>query len=206
MEATAPLVDTDLRTDEELVTAVVGGEVDSYEELIIRYQPRIFGMARKYFRNESDVEDVVQTIFTKTYKKLGSFNHTAPFEHWFMRLSVNTCYDALRRKAKNREQAITDVMFENETDDSWHSRLGSIPDPNDQEALDKASELVHTVLGQVSEKARIVLTLQELEGRSIKEIAEITGWSISLVKVQAFRARKEMRAAVERFLSREERL
>lgn len=206
MEATAPLVDTDLRTDEELVTAVVGGEVDSYEELIIRYQPRIFGMARKYFRNESDVEDVVQTIFTKTYKKLGSFNHTAPFEHWFMRLSVNTCYDALRRKAKNREQAITDVMFENETDDSWHSRLGSIPDPNDQEALDKASELVHTVLGQVSEKARIVLTLQELEGRSIKEIAEITGWSIALVKVQAFRARKEMRAAVERFLSREERL
>ena len=206
MEATAPLADTDLRTDEELITAVVGGEVDSFEELIVRYQPRIFGMARKYFRNESDVEDVVQTIFTKTYKKLGSFNHTAPFEHWFMRLSVNTCYDALRRKSKRHEQAITDVMFENETDDAWHNRLGSIPDPNDQEALDKASELVHTTLGQVSEKARIVLTLQELEGRSIKEIAEITGWSISLVKVQAFRARKEMRAAVERFLSREERL
>ena len=123
-----------------------------------------------------------------------------------MRLSVNTCYDALRRKSKRHEQAITDVMFENETDDAWHNRLGSIPDPNDQEALDKASELVHTVLGQVSEKARIVLTLQELEGRSIKEIAEITGWSISLVKVQAFRARKEMRGAVERFLSREERL
>ena len=206
MEATAPLADTDLRTDEELITAVVGGEVDSFEELIVRYQPRIFGMARKYFRNESDVEDVVQMIFTKTYQKLGSFNQTAPFEHWFMRLSVNTCYDALRRKSKRHEQAITDVMFENETDDAWHNRLGSIPDPNDQEALDKASELVHTVLGRVSEKARIVLTLQELEGRSIKEIAEITGWSISLVKVQAFRARKEMRAAVERFLSREERL
>ena len=206
MEATAPLADTDLRTDEELITAVVGGEIDSFEELIVRYQPRIFGMARKYFRNESDVEDVVQTIFTKTYQKLGSFNQTAPFEHWFMRLSVNTCYDALRRKSKRHEQAITDVMFENETDEAWHNRLGSIPDPNDQEALDKASELVHTVLGQVSEKARIVLTLQELEGRSIKEIAEITGWSTSLVKVQAFRARKEMRAAVERFLSREERL
>ena len=71
---------------------------------------------------------------------------------------------------------------------------------------DGRRELVHTVLGQVSEKARIVLTLQELEGRSIKEIAEITGWSISPVKVQAFRARKEMQAAVERFLSREERL
>ena len=65
---------------------------------------------------------------------------------------------------------------------------------------------MHTVLDQVSDRARIVLTLQELEGRTIKEIAEITGWSESLVKVQAFRARKEMRAAVERFLSREKRI
>ena len=62
------------------------------------------------------------------------------------------------------------------------------------------------MLDQVSDRARIVLTLQELEGRTIKEIAEITGWSESLVKVQAFRARKEMRAAVERFLSREKRI
>ena len=206
MEAAVLLTETDLRTDEELVTAVVGGEVDGFEELIVRYQSRIFGMARKYFRNESDVEDVVQMIFTKTFQKLGSFKHTAPFEHWFMRLSVNTCYDALRRKSKHREQAITDVMFENEPDDSWHTRMCNIPDSSDQEALDKATELVHTVLGRVSEKARIVLTLQELEGRSIKEIAEITGWSISLVKVQAFRGRKEMRAAVERFLRKEERL
>ena len=65
---------------------------------------------------------------------------------------------------------------------------------------------MHTVLDQVSDRARIVLTLQELEGRTIKEIAEITGWSESLVKVQAFRARKEMRASVERFLSREKRI
>jgi RNA polymerase sigma-70 factor (ECF subfamily) len=66
--------------------------------------------------------------------------------------------------------------------------------------------MVHTVLDQLSDRARIVLTLQELEGRTIREIAEITGWSESLVKVQAFRARKEMRAAVERFLMKEKRL
>ena len=65
---------------------------------------------------------------------------------------------------------------------------------------------MHTVLDQGSDGARIVLTLQELEGRSVKEIAEITGWSESLVKVQAFRARKEMRASVERFLMKEKRL
>ena len=203
MESIEKLPNEDLRPDEEIVAAVLRGDIESFEELILRYQPRIFGMARKYFRNESDVEDLVQTIFTKTYKKLGSFKKTAPFEHWFMRLSVNTCYDALRRRTKHREQAVSDLMFE---DESWQNRLDNIPDSEDQESLDKANELVHSVMEQISNKARIVLTMQELEGRSIKEISELTGWSISLVKVQAFRARKEMRAAVERFLKKEDNL
>ena len=203
MESIEKLPNEDLRPDEEIVAAVLGGDIESFEELILRYQPRIFGMARKYFRNESDVEDLVQAIFTKTYKKLGSFKKTAPFEHWFMRLSVNTCYDALRRRTKHREQAVSDLMFE---DESWQNRLDNIPDSEDQESLDKANELVHSVMEQISNKARIVLTMQELEGRSIREISELTGWSISLVKVQAFRARKEMRAAVERFLKKEDNL
>ena len=203
MQATETAPETDVRTDEELVGLVVGGEVDCFEELIIRYQPRVFGMARKYFRNESDVEDVVQTIFTKTFQKLGSYRGTAPFEHWFMRLSINTCYDALRRKRNRPEHTISDTLFD---DESWQDRLGKIPEASDRGEQEQARELVHTVLDQVSDRARIVLTLQELEGRSIREIAGITGWSESLVKVQAFRARKEMRTAVERFLSREKRI
>ena len=203
MQATENFPETDVRTDEELVRIVVGGDVDCFEELITRYQSRVFGMARKYFRNESDAEDVVQTIFTKTFQKLSSYKGTAPFEHWFMRLSVNTCYDALRRKRNRPDQTISDMLFD---DESWQDRLGNIPDASDRVGLEEARELVYTVLGQISDRARIVLTLQELEGRTIKEIAEITGWSESLVKVQAFRARKEMRASVERFLSREKRI
>ncbi|MAE31459.1 MAG: RNA polymerase subunit sigma-24 [Verrucomicrobiales bacterium] len=203
MQAAETIPDTDVRTDEELVGLVVGGAVDWFEELITRYQPRVFGMARKYFRNESDVEDVVQTIFTKTFQKLGSYKGTAPFEHWFMRLSVNTCYDALRRRRNRPEHTISDMLFD---DENWQDRLGNIPSGDDPEGLEQARELVHTVLDQVSDRARIVLTLQELEGRSIREISGITGWSVSLVKVQAFRARKEMRTAVERFLMKEKRL
>ncbi len=203
MQATETFPETDVRTDEELVGIVVGGDVDCFEELITRYQSRVFGMARKYFRNESDAEDVVQTIFTKTFQKLSSYKGTAPFEHWFMRLSVNACYDALRRKRNRPDHTISDMLFD---DESWQDRLDKITESSDREEQEQARELVHTVLDQVSARARIVLTLQELEGRTIKEIAEITGWSESLVKVQAFRARKEMRAAVERFLSREKRI
>ena len=203
MQATEKAPETKIQTDEELIGIVVGGDVDCFEELINRYQPRVFGMARKYFRNESDVEDVAQTIFTKTFQKLSSYKGTAPFEHLFMRLSINTCYDALRRKRNRPEHTISDTLFD---DESWQDRLGKIPEASDREEQEQARELVHTVLDQVSDRARIVLTLQELEGRTIKEIAEITGWSESLVKVQAFRSRKEMRASVERFLSREKRI
>ena len=203
MQATETFPETDVRTDEELVGIVVGGDVDCFEELITRYQPRVFGMARKYFRNESDAEDVVQTIFTKTFQKLSSYKGTAPFEHWFMRLSVNACYDALRRKRNRPDHTISDMLFD---DESWQDRLDKITESSDREEQEQAREHDLTVLDQVSARARIVLTLQELEGRTIKEIAEITGWSESLVKVQAFRARKEMRAAVERFLSREKRI
>ncbi|MBL59705.1 MAG: sigma-70 family RNA polymerase sigma factor [Verrucomicrobiota bacterium] len=203
MQVTETAHETDIRTDEELVALVVDGNVDCFEVLIIRYQTRVFGMARKYFRNESDVEDIVQTIFTKTFQRLASYKGTAPFEHWFMRLSINTCYDALRRHRNRPEQTISDMLFDSE---SWEDRLSNIPDSDDPKALNQARELVHTVLDQISDRARIVLTMQELEGRSIREIAGITGWSESLVKVQAFRARKEMRQAVERFLMKEKRL
>ena len=203
MQATENSQETDVRTDEELVRIVVGGDVECFEVLITRYQSRVFGMARKYFRNESDAEDVVQGIFTKTFQKLSSYKGTAPFEHWFMRLSLNACYDALRRKRNRPDQTISDMLFD---DESWQDRLSNIPDASDRVGLEEARELVYTVLGQISDRARIVLTLQELEGRSIREITEITGWSGSLVKVQAFRARKEMRASVERFLMKEEKL
>ena len=203
MQATENFPETDVRTDEELVRIVVDGDVDCFEELITRYQPRVFGMARKYFRNESDAADVVQAIFTKTFQKLSSYKGTAPFEHWFMRLSLNACYDALRRKRNRPDQTISDMLFD---DESWQDRLSNIPDASDRVGLEEARELVYTVLGQISDRARIVLTLQELEGRSIREITEITGWSESLVKVQAFRARKEMRASVERFLMKEKKL
>lgn len=203
MQATENSQKTDVLTDEELVRIVVGGDVECFEVLITRYQSRVFGMARKYFRNESDAEDVVQGIFTKTFQKLSSYKGTAPFEHWFMRLSLNACYDALRRKRNRPDQTISDMLFD---DESWQDRLSNIPDASDRVGLEEARELVYTVLGQISDRARIVLTLQELEGRSIREITEITGWSESLVKVQAFRARKEMRASVERFLMKEEKL
>jgi len=176
-------------TDRELIAAVLKGETASFEPLVKKYQSRIFAMARRYARRESEVEDIVQEVFVKAFQKLDSYRAEAPFEHWLMRLSVRTCYDFLRHHQRNRESAFSD-MTDPETD--WLERFAADPDTA-VETANAARDLVERVLSQLPPSARLILTLLEIEERSVKEIAELTGWSISLVKIRAFRARAAMR-------------
>lgn len=184
-------------SDAEIVAEVRTGRMDRFEELVRRHQPRIFAMARRHARLERDVEDIVQEIFVKAYHKLDSWRGEAPFEHWLMRLAVRTCYDHLRSHQRNREDA---SGGEQELDlvaaGLGHSQGESIPT---NAAAAKA--LVDVVLDRLPPAHRLVLTLLELEERSVREIADLTGWSIPLVKVRAFRARAAFRAQLTRIQS-----
>lgn len=177
------------RTEAELIAAVLKGDAASFEPLIEKYSPRVFATARRYARRESEIEDIVQEVWLKAYQKLGSFRGEAPFEHWLMRLAVRTCYDFLRSHQRNREAAFSDLS---EPEDDWLDRFIHQPEAAREDA-DAARQLVQRVLQQLSPPARLVITLLEIEDRSVKEISKLTGWSVPLVKVRAFRARAEMR-------------
>ena len=97
------------RSDAELIAAVLQGDVASFEPLVSKYSPRIFATVRRYARRESEVEDIVQEIWLKSFNKLSSFRGDAPFEHWLMRLAVRTCYDFLRGHQRNRESNFSDL-------------------------------------------------------------------------------------------------
>ena len=176
-------------SDAEVIQAVREGKTAAFETIIKKYQPRIFAMARRYARRESEVEDIVQEVFIKAFHKLMSYRSEAPFEHWLMRLAVRTCYDFLRAHQRNRETTLTDIAPK-EAD--WVSAKAAvvIREPHSAAA---AKALVDHVLEQLSPSARLVITLLEIEERSVKEISSLTGWSISLVKVRAFRARQQMK-------------
>jgi RNA polymerase sigma-70 factor (ECF subfamily) len=189
------------RTDEELIAAVLNGDTASFEPLVTKYQPRVFASARRYARREDEVEDIVQEVFLKAFQKLRSYRGDAPFEHWLMRLAVRTCYDFLRSHQRNREITFSDIS-DQETD--WLERFAANPSDADDHAQ-AARDLVSRVLAQLSPPARLVITLLEIEDRSVKEVAELTGWSVPVVKVRAFRARAEMRKYLKR-LAREKYL
>jgi RNA polymerase sigma-70 factor (ECF subfamily) len=182
------------RTEAELIAAVVEGDATSFEPLIQKYSPRVFATARRYARLEREVEDIAQEVWLKAFQKIGSFRGEAPFEHWLMRLTVRTCYDFLRGHQRNREAAFSELS---DSENDWLERFVTAPDSASENA-DAARQLVERLLEQLSPPARLVITLLEIEERSVKEISKLTGWSVPLVKVRAFRARAEMRKILAR--------
>ena len=182
------------RTEADLIAAVLKGDAASFEPLIEKYSPRVFATVRRYARRESEVEDIAQEIWLKAFQKLGSFRAEAPFEHWLMRLTVRTCYDFLRGHQRNRESSFSELS---DPEQDWLERFVTQPETADDHA-DAARQLIGRVLEQLPAAARLVITLLEIEDRSVKEIAKLTGWSVPLVKVRAFRARAEMRKILAR--------
>ena len=101
-----------MKSDSELIAAVLRGDSESFESLIRKYQPRVFATARRYARREDEVEDIVQEIFIKAFQKLSSYRGDAPFEHWLMRLAVHTCYDFLRMHQRKKENSFGELSTE----------------------------------------------------------------------------------------------
>jgi len=190
---------SDVRSDVELVNETLAGQTAAFETLVVRYQPRIFATARRYARREDEVEDVVQEIFLKAYQKLHTFRREAPFEHWLMRLAVRTCYDFLRAHKRNRETTFTEFSRE---ESDWLERFNAQSDEAPTSDIG-ARELLERALAELSPDARLVITLLEIEDRSVREIAALTGWSETLVKVRAFRARRQMRKRLETWLNQD---
>jgi RNA polymerase sigma-70 factor (ECF subfamily) len=182
------------RTEADLIKASLKGDASSFEPLIQKYSPRVFATARRYARREDEVEDIAQEVWLKAFQKLASYRGEAPFEHWLMRLTVRTCYDFLRKHQRNREAPFSDLS---EPENDWLERFGTQPDLA-SESAEAARALITRVMEKLAPQSRLVITLLEIEDRSVKEISSLTGWSVALVKVRAFRARAEMRKILAR--------
>ena len=175
-------------TEQELIAEVLDGHPDSFEPLVVKYQPRVFAIARRYARREDEVKDIVQTVFIKAYSKLSSFRGEAPFEHWLMRMATFTCYDFLRKHQRNREWNATDLSSE---ENDWLENVGE--ESTVKTDQDAAKALVNKLLDGLKPVDRHIIILLDLEGKSVKEISELTDLSESNVKVKAHRARDKMK-------------
>ena len=173
--------------DEQLVQATLAGDDNAFAELALRHKSRVFGVAARFARDTAELEDICQEVFVQAYFKLRQYRRDSPFEHWIVRITTHKCYDYLRKRRRSGITLSVDAMLES----------GYEPIAAEPSAPHPDLERLHAALGQLSPKERLVITLLELEERSLQEIAGLTGWSVANVKVRAFRARAALRKLME---------
>jgi RNA polymerase sigma-70 factor (ECF subfamily) len=160
------------------------------------YYPLVIRIVRNHLPRRSAEEDLAQEIFLKMFTRLDQYRREVPFAHWLSRVALTTCLDALRAQKRRPEVRWADLS-EDEAEALERCGLepGESPSAHeDPHAGLAARELVWKLLETLKPQDRQILTLLDLEGRSVAEISTVTGLSHSLVKVRAFRARQKLRA------------
>lgn len=179
---------------------IARGDRDAAHELVQRTQPLVLKLVRAHRSRQHVEQDLVQEVYLTVFAKLDRYRPRAgvPFEHWLARVAVHTCRDVLRAERRRPADGALSAQA-----GEW---LASLRDEREAPAGSElaARELVERLLAELRPDDRLVLTWLDLEQRSVPEVARLTGWSRTLVKVRAFRARRRLRAVAERF-SQEER-
>ena len=158
----------------------------------------MFSTASRFFRQRSLVEEAAQEVFLKAFTQLGSFEGRGSLEGWLTRIATNTCLNMLRGAKRRPELTVSDLS---EEEDQWLERQVSMVEQPSVERNLVAADLADRLLSVLSPEDQQALLMIDGEQASIKEVADVTGWSESKVKVRAFRARKKIREAMEKLLS-----
>jgi RNA polymerase sigma-70 factor, ECF subfamily len=176
--------------DRELVRRAQREDKEAFEELVRRHQHRVFAVAGGILRRREDVEDIAQQVFVKAYFSLKWFDQRAAFSTWLYKITVNECWDLLRKK-KVRPLLYESDLSEEQARQVIASEEKENPGPDVSQRIE-ARERVERLLEGLDERDRLMLILKEVEGFSIEEIAEILSLNGNTVKVRLFRARRRV--------------
>jgi len=176
--------------DRELVRSAQRGSKEAFEELIYRHQNRVFAVARGILKRQEDVEDISQQVFVKAYFALKKFDQRSAFTTWLYKITVNECWDLLRKRK------VRPLVYEADFSEEQTRHYQATKEQSDGAAdlVDRldARARVERLLGFLDERDRGMLVLKEVEGFAIDEIAEIFDLNTNTVKVRLFRARQRI--------------
>ena len=166
------------------------GDSDAYRRLVERYQNHVARILWRFSRDRLVHEELVQDVFVEAYLSLNGYRGKAPFGHWLARISTRVGYRYWKEKA--RQKATEAFSLE-----GWDQ---AADDEKEPEGLDpeKAAGLLHRLMEQLPPRDRLVLVLRYFEGCDVAETARRTGWTRTMVKVQALRARNKLKRLLER--------
>ena len=181
-------------TDEELVARTIGGDADSFNELIHRWERPIYALAYRQLRREEDARDVCQETFLRAYRALHGFRGQAKFSSWLYRIALNLCRDWMRRERRTpvvqapEDVDLMDLAAAREPSESIEDRVG-------RHDLTRAVERAMALL---PEEQRTAIVLKEYQGLTFQEIADLLGCPLSTVKTRLYQGLTVLRRELAR--------
>jgi len=171
---------------------------DAARALFRHLYPLVARLVRSHLPRRTSPEDLVQTVFMKVFANLDRFSGAVPLEHWVSRIAINTCLNQLAA-----EQARPEWRWADLSEEQTEALEAVMSDPAGLEPSQNlaAREIVEKLLARLAPADRLLMTLLHLEGRSVAEVRQITGWNVPVIKVRAFRARRKLRKHFEKLMS-----
>jgi RNA polymerase sigma-70 factor (ECF subfamily) len=193
-------VDRSLSDEALLVARVQKRDELAFRELVERYQNKVFSIIYGILRNRNDAEDISQQVFTKVYSSIGNFDSRSSLLTWIYKITVNECYDYLRKKRVRKLVYESDISEDDNRlmENSEVTRDQSVP--SDLRLAQR--DLLLKILEKISDEDRTLILLKEVEGHSVEELARRTGMNENTIKVKLFRARQKLLKAAQRLLRR----
>ena len=176
----------------KVIRAVLDGNVNAFDDLVLEYQDRVYHITLKMTGNEEDAFDLSQETFLKAFRSLKSFRGEASFGTWLYRMASNLCVDFLRKK--KRRGASNLVSLDEEAD----GRPRELPDlryePQNELERKETREKLRAGLRKLPEEQRLILVLRDVEGLSYQEIGDVLQLELGTVKSRIYRARARLAA------------
>ncbi|HEX7863238.1 MAG TPA: sigma-70 family RNA polymerase sigma factor [Verrucomicrobiae bacterium] len=170
-------------------------DAEASTELVRELYPLVMRIVRGHLPRRMDPEDLAQIVFVKVFQKIEQYHGDAPFPHWVSRIAVNTCLNELRAEKARPELRWADLGEEQA------EALQSVIERSDGPSVDAqvaTRDLADRLLETLPPRDRLILTLLDLEERTVAEVSKLTGSPEAVVKVRAFRARRKLRKELER--------
>lgn len=184
-------------TDEAaLVRRAQAADEMAFREIVERYQAKVFSIIYGILRNHNDAEDIAQQVFAKVYFSLRSFDFRSSLLTWIYKITVNECYDYLRKKKVRKLVYESDFNEEDARRMEGSDAARDQRPPVDHELAQR--DLARKLLAKLPEEERSLLLLKEVEGHSVEELAGMTGLNENTIKVKLFRARQKLLKVAQR--------
>jgi len=183
----------------ELVRSARRGDLEAYDELVRRYQERIYATIYHMTSNHEDANDLAQEAFIKAFHALKSFKGGSSFYTWVYRIAVNKTINFLKQRKNKAQMSLDDLDFNAEHDPDLVALI-SEKTPRREINLAELQEKLNTAMQKLSEPHRLVVTLHDVQGLSHEEIANIMECNIGTVRSRLFYARQQLQAYLSDYL------